>query len=292
VTTRSSLEADLAARLDSATEARWMVEEVLGRRAAREHAVSDAVVEAVAAMADRRLAGEPLQYVLGTWAFRTLELTVDPRVLIPRPETEHVVEVALRQLRDTAPSRRDASGPIVADLGTGSGAIALSIAAEVDDVIVWATDADRDALAVAAQNRARVGATRPEVAERVRLRMGDWVDWFGALPATLEGGIDLVVTNPPYVSALEWIDLEPSLHQEPRSALVADDGSDGTPGFAAVEAVLRDGHGWLVPGGSVVVEIAEHQAHAARTLAGALGYRDVRVERDLAGRDRVFVGRR
>src|SRR5438105_5970876 len=137
-------------------------------------------------MVARRAAGEPLQYVLGRWAFRTLDLMVDRRVLIPRPETEQVVEVALAEARRL-------HARIAADLGTGSGAIALSLAAELPGVDVWATDVSADALAVARANLAGIGTF---AAARVRIQEGDW---FGALPPELRGRLDIVVSNPPYI---------------------------------------------------------------------------------------------
>jgi len=233
-------------------------------------------------LARRRLAGEPLQYLLGTWAFRHLDLVVDLRALIPRPETEQVVEVALGELR-----RLDRRAPVVVDLGTGTGAIAISVAVE-SPARVWATDADPGALALAGVNLDRVAADRPEVAERVALAVGSW---FSALPADLAGRIDLVVSNPPYVAEGEWPHLDAEVHREPRQALVAADGTDGTPGLADVEAVLRGAVAWLARPGAVVVELAPHQAGAAAAMAEAIGFGDVRIERDLAGRYRAVVGR-
>ncbi len=144
------------------------------------------------AMVERRLAGEPLQYVLGEWSFRTLDLMVDRRVLIPRPETEQVVEVALAELDTLAvPSRLR-----VADLGTGSGAIALSVAVERPAARVWAGDVSADALAVARANLAGIG----HAGTRVTLVEGSWFD---ALPRDLQGTLDLVISNPPYVVAAD-----------------------------------------------------------------------------------------
>jgi release factor glutamine methyltransferase len=248
-------------RLGSPVEARWLAEH--------------APPEEIEGLVDRRLAGEPLQYLLGEWAFRTLTLTVDRRALIPRPETEQVVEEALDLLRWV---RR----PVVVDLGTGSGAIALSVAAEVEGAQVWASDADAGALSLAEENRAR---TRLPVA----LRRGRW---YAALPAALAGRVDLVISNPPYVSEAEWPALEPELHWEPRQALVATAGSEGTPGLADVEAVLVGAPDWLTPTGAVVVEVAPHQAQAAAAVASRAGFGDVRIGRDLAGRDRAVVARR
>jgi len=156
----------------------------------------------------RRESGEPLQYVLGSWAFRSLELMVDPRVLIPRPETEQVVEVALGEIRR---HRR----PVVADLGTGSGAIALSVVAEVAGAQVWATDTSEAALAVA---RANLAGLAGMAATRVRLARGSW---FSALPAELRGRLSVVVSNPPYVADAEVASLPAEVAEwEPREALV------------------------------------------------------------------------
>ena len=295
-----ALQAGLAERLGSDAEARWMIAEAAARAPGR---TGDAVRDLLEPMVRRRLTGEPLQYVLGSWAFRTLELRVDRRALIPRPETEQVVEVALAELRDMAPvpvaggggggggGGAGGRGPVVIDMGTGTGAIALSIAVELcaARLEVWATDASPGALALAEENRSLVGATCPAAAERVRLRHGVWFD---ALPTALAGGAHLVVSNPPYVSEEEWTTLDVEVRQEPRQALVAGPGSDGTPGLAGVEAVLAGARRWLVPGGAVVVELAPRQADAATSLALRLGYRGVRVVPDLAGRERAIVGHR
>lgn len=283
-----------------------MVEGVLGRLGPATLPVSDACAARLAEMADRRAAGEPLQYVLGSWAFRTLELGVDPRALIPRPETEQVTEVALAEARRVRAGLAGRPGQplVLADLGTGTGAIALSLAVELTAELpgrpgqpaehcgaleVWATDVDPAALALATANRHRVGAAHPGAAERVRLRLG-W--WFAALPAGLRGRLHAVVANPPYVGEEEWKALDPGVRREPRVALVAADGSDGTPGLAAVEAVVSGARSWLAPEGSVVVELAPSQAGPAARLAERLGYRAVRVVPDLAGRPRTLVGRR
>jgi release factor glutamine methyltransferase len=297
--TRAQAERALATRLGSPIEARWVVTHVLGDGPSTSP-VDAAAWASLTALVDRRLAGEPLQYVLGTWAFRTLELTVDRRALIPRPETEQVVEAALHELRRLrelrrlgepdrlgAPGRPGEWEPVVVDLGTGTGAIGLSIAVEAG-ALVWATDADADALALAAANRDRVTAVEPRLAGRVTLAAGDW---FAAVPAELAGRIDLVVSNPPYVAAAEWPDLSGEVRREPHRALVAAAGSDGTPGLAAVEAVLVGAAAWLARPGAVVVELAPHQADAAVDVARRAGFVDVDVARDLAGRDRAVVGR-
>lgn len=288
MTSRASLQAELADRLRSANEARWMVEDVLGPSSEAD----ERAIETLGDMAARRLGGEPLQYVLGSWPFRSVELAVDARALIPRPETERVVEVALAEARRQLEATGSGGEPRVVDLGTGSGAIALSIAVELGEdhpkLRVVATDVDASALALAAANRRRVAAAHPTVAGQVELRSGSWFD---ALDPGWRGRIVLLVSNPPYVSEAEWATLEPEVRREPYGALVAGDGKDGTPGFAAVEAVLSDAREWLAPEAAVVVEMAPHHAGPARELAAA-GYSHVRVEPDLAGRPRALVARR
>lgn len=280
----------LADRLGSNAEARWMVEHVAGRHVDPLDAPQQVALDDLVA---RRLDGEPLQYLLGTWSFRTLELVVDRRALIPRPETEQVVEVALAELRRSATGRTGGRA-VALDLGTGTGAIALALAVELAGALpaleVWAVDADAGALALARENVARVADAAPSTAagRRVHLLQGDW---FAPVPAVLRAGIDLVVANPPYVAEDEWPALQREVRREPRQALVAPAGSDGTPGLAAVEAVLAGAREWLRPGGAVVVELAPHQASAGERCARRLGYSSVALAPDLAGRDRAVVAR-
>jgi release factor glutamine methyltransferase len=279
---RRRLEAAIATQLGSTREARWIVE-AAGTTGAR-------------ALADRRAAGEPLQYVLGRWPFRHLELTVDARVLVPRPETEQVVEVALDELRRTTATRgaRSDDPPVCVDLGTGSGAIALSMALEGGGPAgrpeVWATDASADALAVARINLAELVGREPAAAERVELVSG-W--WYDALPTRLAGRIDLVVSNPPYVGSADYPDLDPGVRQwEPRLALVADRGRSGVDGMAAIEEIVAAAPRWLRPTGALVVEIDPSQAYAAIDVARRAGFGRVTTARDLAGRLRVLVAGR
>ena len=225
------------------------------------------------AMVERRLVGEPLQYVLGEWSFRTLDLMVDRRVLIPRPETEQVVEVALAEL--------DALGveaPQVADLGTGSGAIALSVAVERPAARVWATDLSADALAVARANLAGIG----HAGTRVTLVEGSWFD---ALPRELRGTLDLVVSNPPYVAASDALPAEVA-DWEPAGALVP-----GPTGLEAIEEIVAGAPVWLCRPGALVVELAPSQAEDAVALARAAGFADAEVAPDLTGRPRALVAR-
>ncbi len=280
-----------AAGFDSAeAEARWLTETASGHRDAEWLTVAaseptDRQQADLDSMVRRRLAGEPLQYVLGAWEFRGLDLFVDDRVLIPRPETELVVEVALEAAvhaglrRGGRPALDGSTHAVVADLGTGSGAIALALAAELPDALVWATDVSRDALAVATANIAGCGATR------VRTAHGSW---FGALAVELRGALALVVVNPPYVAESEVASLPPEVaHHEPRVALVS-----GTTGLEAIDVIVRDAPRWLAPGGALVVEIAPHQAGAATARATAAGLAEVTVRDDLARRPRALVAHR
>jgi release factor glutamine methyltransferase len=238
-------------------------------------------------MVVRRESGEPLQYVVGRWGFRSLDLMVDARVLIPRPETEQVVEVAIEELSRavgvggaSGGSQRDAD-PVAADLGTGSGAIALALAVEVPGLRVWATDASEAALAVA---RANLAGLAGMAATRVRLARGSW---YSALPAQVRGRLSLVVSNPPYVAEAEVADLPTEVADwEPPEALVA-----GPSGLEAVTAVLAEAPRWLGEGGSAVVEIAPHHEAAATSLARDAGFGEVHVRADLAGRARAVIGR-
>ena len=297
--TRGALVAELADVVGAPHEARFIVDEVLGlglvlgQPGPPTGALSAEAVASARAMAERRAVGEPLQYVFGHWPFRTLDLLVDARVLIPRPETEHIVGVGLaeaRRLAATTPGK-GARGLVAVDPGTGSGAIALALAAELGRPAlreVWATDASADALAVAAANLRVLRAGQEDDLPSVELAEGSWLT---ALPPTRRGTIDLVVSNPPYVAAAEWDGLAAEVRAEPRGALVAGPGSDGTPGLADVEAVLAQSLGWLGRPGTAVIELAPHQAGAAAELARRLGYHDVVVEPDLAGRPRALVAR-
>lgn len=267
--------------LGSRMDARRIVERASGYEGAAlvthlEDVVPERAVPFVEGMIERRAAGEPLQYVVGRWAFRRLELLVDRRVLIPRPETEAVVEVALGELR-----RLPAPEPVVVDLGAGCGAIALSIAHEAPNARVWATDVSPGALAVSRANLAGLGSTE---ATRVRLAEGRWFD---AVPPDLHGRVDLVVSNPPYVAEGEAAELPAEVGEwEPRQALVA-----GPTGLEAIAEIVADAPAWLARPGAVVVEIAPHQAEPVSELAHAAGFAQVDVRPDLQGRLRALVGR-
>ena len=227
--------------------------------------LTEAELAACRALLERRGRREPLAYVLGEWGFRRLTLKVDRRVLIPRPETETVVERCLRLL-EAVPE------PAVLDVGTGSGAIALAVAHEHPGARVTGIDVSGDALALAGENAELTG-----LGERVRLLEHD-------LAAGLPGGpYDLVVSNPPYVDPEEIGSLEPEVREwEPRAALV---------GRGATEAVAGGARAVLAAGGWLVLEVADGQAETVAGLLGGLGFRAVGRSADLAGRERVVEGR-
>lgn len=270
-----------------------MLEEVSGLDAAEQIVVADApatmrAAAALAALVARRLEGEPLQYVLGSWSFCGIDLLVDRRVLIPRPETEVVAQIAIAEVARTG-ERVGSPDPwggaltayAVADLGTGSGALALALAFALPEAEVWATEVDSDALTVARANIA--GAGTP--AARVRVAEGSW---FAALPAELKGHLRTVVTNPPYIAEPELASLPDEVASwEPVRALIS-----GPTGREAIDAIIPEALDWLEPGGALVLELAPHQAAAAANLARSVGFKSVEVRQDLAARDRVLVARR
>lgn len=270
---------------NAASEARWIVERAAGESVRAGDTASARAVGHVVDMLEQRAAGEPLQYVLGRWAFRRLELVLDHRALIPRVETEVVAEVALEEAVRLGAERGDDRGSwstdiVIADLGTGSGVLALALVDELPTVEVWATDVSTDALAVARANLATVGLA----AARVRLAEGSWFD---ALPSDLRGSIHVIVSNPPYVAEHEYESLPPEVREhEPRQALVG-----GPTGLEALEEIVRGAPVWLVDGGSLVCELAPQRAEEARDLATEAGFADVAVRPDLAGRPRVLVAR-
>ena len=285
----AELVAEATRRLDAAgvssapaSEARWIVERASGFEGADyTSGLSELVTERgmhfFDSMLERRLAGEPLQYVLGRWGFRTLDLLVDRRVLIPRPETEIVAGLALAEV-----DRVRASGverPVLVDMGTGSGAIGLSVAAEREGVDVVLTDRSPDALAVARANLAGLGraATRVTIAEG---------SWFEALAPDLRGGIDVLVSNPPYVATTDEVD-DIVREWEPLDALFA--GDDGLDDLRVLVAGAIE---WLAPGGALVLEMAPTQVDVVQSLALAAGCSSAAIHEDLTGRPRAVVARR
>ncbi len=217
----------------------------------------------------RRLSGEPLQYLEGTAAFGPIEVHVDGRALIPRPETEQVWETAVSILRQAG-----AGKPIV-DVGTGSGVLALALKRVFPSASVYATDSSEEALALAVENAAVLGLD-------VRFLPGDL---FEPLPCGLHGRVGLVVSNPPYVSEAEFDRLPVEIRDhEPRWALVA--GPEGTEILARIAEEARV---WLGNGGWLVCEIGERQGDA---VLGIFAAYEREVRKDLAGRDRILVARK
>ena len=224
--------------------------------------VSDEARQRVDDLVGRRATREPLQYVLGEWGFRRLTLKVDRRALVPRPETEVVVERCVTLLAGR-------ERPRVLDVGTGSGAIALAIADEYLGARVMGIDSSEDALALARENADRTGL-------ELELRRHDL---YAGLPL---GPWDLVVSNPPYVEPDDLHLLEPEVRDwEPHAALVA---------HGATEAVARGALDVLGPGGGLVLEVADGTAETVGALLDEFGYRNVRATADLTGRDRVVEG--
>jgi release factor glutamine methyltransferase len=278
---------------DAEASARWIGRQATGTDAVEwseieNGPVTERQLASFDAMVQRRGRGEPLQYVLGEWGFRTLDLMVDRRVLIPRPETEIVAEQALTELdrirqgsdaEPVASSAQLARPPqlIVADLGTGSGAIGLAVAAERRSVEIWLTDRSRDALDVARANLAGLGVAGGSV----RLAHGSWFD---ALPDELRGSLAVVVSNPPYVASPD--DLDDAVRDwEPPEALLADGG-----GRADLAHLVTQAPPWLRADGALVLEMAPDQVDATAEQA-AEHFAQVATFVDLAGKARGVVAR-
>lgn len=221
------------------------------------------------ALIQRRLAGEPTQYVIGHKEFYGRRFAVDARVLVPRPETELLVEAALRAVPKDAPAR-------VLDLCTGSGCVAVTVAAERPQASVWATDLSPGALEVAKANAEALG-----VGGRVTFFEGDLL-----APVPPEARFDVIVSNPPYVKSGELAGLQREVQQEPRLAL--DGGADG---LEVIRRLVPVALGRLKPGGLLALEIGEDQGAALRDILARAGARDITIEKDLAQHERLALGR-
>ena len=230
------------------------------------------------ALIARRAAGEPLAWMTGRREFRSLDLAVDRSTLVPRPETERLVEAALTAISEEAAASREAGGaaPVrVADLGTGCGAVAVAIAAEAPAAEVIATDVDRDALAAARRNVRRLAPGR------VALCLGSWC---GPIAS---GSCAVIVSNPPYLREGDPHLLGDGVRHEPRLALVG-----GRDGLAAIRAIVRDAGRCLRPGGRLLLEHGAGQGGAVRLLLRKADFVRVATLRDLGGRERVTQGAR
>jgi len=234
----------------------------------RDDPLSVADAERFERLLSRRSRGEPVAYLTGRRGFWTFDLTVSPHTLIPRPETERLVELALERAPAGPKSR-------FADLGTGSGAIALALASERREAQVVATDSSADALEVARANARLLGLGN------VEFRLGDWF-------APLVGErFDLIASNPPYIAEGDPHLQEGDLRHEPAQAL-----SSGADGLDAIRTLVGEAPAHLNPGGWLLLEHGFEQGEAVRALLLAAGYVQVQTHRDLEDRDRVTIGRR
>ena len=256
-------------------DARLLAQEVLGWDAARFLAnttepVPDGFAAACQALVTRRAAREPLAYIVGRREFWNLSFEVTPAVLIPRPETELLVEAALERLQPGESAR-------VADVCTGSGCIAVALAHERRAIEVTAVDLSSDALSVAERN-----ATRHRVASRVHFARSD-------LLSTAAGMFDLIVCNPPYVPATDYAALQPEVRvHEPREALVA-----GPDGLDVIRRLVREAPGRLVPGGALLFEFGFNQADdVSRLISSERGLTMDGLRRDLQGIPRLAIAHR
>ncbi len=258
-------------------EALWIVEHVLRLPVhhvltKRDRVLSLTELMATRGLLERRVGREPLQYILGTQEFCGLEFHVNPAVLIPRPETELLVEYVAQRI----PAERQAT---IVDVCTGSGCIAVAIARLRPRARVIATDLSNPSLAVARQN-----ATRHEVCERITWLEGDLLRPLAE--KGLEGRIDVIVSNPPYIAEADWATLQPEVRLfEPRGALVA-----GPQGTELHERLLREADRYLSPTGALIMEIGAGQARAMRRIVEQIpGYRFHRLVYDEAGLERVVI---
>jgi len=219
----------------------------------------------------KRLSGEPIAYLVGKRGFHDIELYVASGVLIPRPETEILVEIALREIQTL---NRPAN---ILDLGTGSGAIALAIAHSAPQTIVTATDQSLEALAIAKMNADQLGFS-----DRVQFAQGSWYE---ALKEAIP--FDVILSNPPYIAAGDSHLSEGDLRFEPASAL-----TDGASGLSCLEAIILQVHPYLKPGGLVAVEHGFDQSDAVVNLMKAAQLQEIQVHKDLAGHCRAVSGRK
>ena len=264
--------ADLPDSPSAKLDAEWLLAEALGKspsylRTWPEREVPLEVAERFTADLARRRAGEPVAYILGRQGFWSLELEVAPHTLIPRPDTELLVETAL-QLLPGAPAR-------VLDLGTGTGAIALALATERPAWQVTGVDRIAEAVALALRN-----------AQRLRLGNAHFCEshWFSALAGQC---FELVVSNPPYIPASDPHLVQGDLRFEPHSALVA-----GADGLDDLRLIIDQAPLYLEPGGWLLLEHGYDQAEAVRALLAAGGFEEVQSRRDLGGHERISLGRR
>lgn len=276
--------AEVESQLADPNEARWICEHASGcdrdefRLLLSDH-VTVTMARNVHQMMARRLEGEPLQYVMQRWSFRHLDVLVDARVLIPRSETEQVVDVALDLARRL--QQRESRPLNIVDLGTGSGVIGLSLASELGlgTTRIWLTDLSDDALHVARANLSGIG----RAAEHVRVVQGNW---YGALPMSLRGAVDLIVCNPPYIADGDPEVASDVYTYEPHVALFG-----GSDGLDAIGEIIATAPEWLVADGWLVSEIGYRQGDAVSEFFTRAGFTEVEIINDLAGHPRIARGR-
>ena len=262
-------------------EAKWMIEEVSGVTNLHDYQEQAKPIQLkrLSKLIARRLTGEPLQYVLGRWQFRELDLFVDDRVLIPRPETEILVGYALEECKSKKNQLDETRSLNVADLGCGSGAIGLSIAREIQEVSVWCTDVSEGAIEVTRANLAGLGMA----GQKVSISQGSW---FEALPQEMLEKFDVIISNPPYISDSEELPLEVS-EWEPSSSL-----RSGPLGTEYLSFLLNNSIEWLSSEGQLILELAPMQADQMIEEAKNLNFREVQLRNDLTGRDRVLMAKK
>lgn len=265
---------------NGAQEAMWLLEHALGLQSHQlvsqtDRAISPEAWAAVESLIARRVAREPLQYLLGTQEFCGLEFSVTPAVLIPRPETELLI-------RHVVAAAQAVSGATIVDVGTGSGCVAITLAVHLKGRRVIAVDRSPQALAVAQRN-----AMRHAVCDRIEWLEGDLLAPLSE--RTAAHSVHVIVSNPPYISETDWAGLEPEVRVfEPRMALIG-----GAQGTEFHERLLRESRELLVPGGLLAMEIGAGQAAAVRRLAEQIGgYAALEVIADAAGLERVVMARR
>ena len=260
---------------DAAREATWLLEAALGMtqldlRLNETRPVSDEHLRRAQTLLARRANREPLQYLLGTQEFCGLEFKVTPSVLIPRPETELLVDEVVRRVAADPK-------PVIADIGTGSGCIAVALVRQLPQAVLHAVDRSADALRIARWN-----AERLNVASRITWHEGDLIA--PLRKQGLAGRVDVIVSNPPYIAECGWETLQPEVRRyEPRLALAA-----GEDGCAVYRRLVPEAAEMLCVGGWLVLEIGQGQAQAVRALLDAEGrYGSVEIRKDAAGIERV-----